>query len=69
MVRCQRPAEEVQRRPRPDEFQDDYRDVANNSAVSVEKEQDRSPLFEVALRPNQAALAVEGQHVVVVEQR
>lgn len=43
--------------------------MAKGPTISVEEEQKRSPLLEAVPRPEQAALAVKGQKVVVVEQR
>ena len=42
--------------------------MAENPEVPVEKEHDRSPALEVMPWPKQAALAAEGQQVIVVEQ-
>ena len=62
-------AEGIQDRTGRDKCLDEYWDMAEDPAVSVEKEQEGSPLLEAAPRPKQAALAVKGQQVVVVEQR
>lgn len=50
-----------------DEFLNDERDVTDDRTISVEKEQDRSPLLETFSSPKQAALEVEGQCVVVIK--
>ena len=62
-------AESRHSNPRRGKCLDEDWGMPKDSTVSVEKEQERTPLLKALPGPKQATFAVNGQHVVVVEQR